>query len=76
MSDWTRMSNPEGAFSLGAYEWRNPSYNRRAEPPARCYNCGAEIDDVTVSLYGSYCSGSCAVARGPVDPWLVNGGER
>ncbi len=32
----------------------------RRDPPARCYNCGRDIEDSTVLLYGaSFCSGAC-----------------
>jgi hypothetical protein len=36
----------------------------RREPPAVCYNCGRELDDVTALLYGAFCSGACSEAHG------------
>ncbi len=52
----------------------------RRTPPAICYGCGKEIEDVTVTLYGSFCSGACAesVRRAsetpvrPDGPWTSN----
>ena len=64
MSDWSRMSNPEGAFSLGAYEWRDPRATTRAEPPAKCYGCGREMSDADVNVRGAFCSGECESRAG------------
>lgn len=58
-------------------EPRLARYGGRREPLAICYNCGREVAERSLN------DGTCGAdecrpraVRRPVDPWLVEGGER
>ena len=55
------MSSERDIEAIASYDRDETPAHRsgRREPPARCYNCGRDIEDATVQLYGSFCSGAC-----------------